>query len=153
MKEKDKPRLSFKNRRASFEYFVIEKYIAGIVLTGTEIKSIRDGKVNLNDAFCSFTGHELYVRNMHIAEYSHGTYNNHEPKRDRKLLLNRRELRKLATKVKEKGFTIVPLSLFIDDNGRAKLEIALAKGKHHYDKREDLKSRDMKREIEQASRY
>ena len=153
MKEKDKPKISIKNRRASFEYFVVEKLIAGIVLTGTEIKSIRDGKVNLNDAYCGFGGHELFVREMHIAEYSHGTYNNHEPKRERKLLLNRRELKKLSTKVKEKGFTIIPITLFIDDNGRAKLEIALAKGKHHYDKREDLKSRDIKREIEQASRY
>jgi SsrA-binding protein len=153
MKEKTKSTISIKNRRASFEYFVVEKLIAGIVLTGTEIKSIRDGKVNLSDAYCGFDKHELYVREMHIAEYSHGTYNNHEPKRERKLLLNRRELKKLSTKVKEKGFTIIPLCLFIDDNGRAKLEIALAKGKHHYDKREDLKSRDIKREIEQASKY
>lgn len=140
--------VKIKNRKASFEYFLVERFVAGIQLTGTEIKSIRDGKANLTDAYCSFTGTELFVRNMHIAEYSMGTYNNHEPKRDRKLLLNKRELKKLLAKVNEKGFTIIPVSLFINERGLAKLEIALAKGKHTYDKRESLKQKDTKRELE-----
>jgi len=142
--------IKIKNKRASFEYFLVERIVAGIQLTGTEIKSIREGKANLADAYCSFTGLELYVRNMHIAEYSFGTYNNHEPKRDRKLLMNKRELKKLSTKVKEKGFTIIPVSLFISDRGLAKLEIALAKGKHTYDKRESLKQKDSKREMDRS---
>ena len=142
--------IKIKNRRASFEYFLVERLVAGIQLTGTEIKSIREGKANLADAYCSFEGLELYVRSMHISEYSMGTYNNHEPKRDRKLLLNKRELKKLSTKVKEKGFTIIPVSLFINDRGLAKLEIALAKGKHTYDKRESLKQKDSKREMERS---
>ncbi len=142
--------VKIKNRRASFEYFLIEKVIAGIQLTGTEIKSIREGKANLADAYCSFSGTELYVRNMHIAEYAMGTYNNHEPKRDRKLLLTKRELKKLLIKVKEKGFTIIPVFLFINERGLAKLEIALAKGKHTYDKRESLKQKDSKREMERS---
>ncbi|MBU1013844.1 MAG: SsrA-binding protein SmpB [Bacteroidetes bacterium] len=142
--------IKIKNRRASFEYFLVERIVAGIQLTGTEIKSIREGKANLADAYCTFNDLELYVRNMHIAEYSFGTYNNHEPKRDRKLLMNKRELKKLSTKVKEKGFTIIPVSLFINDRGLAKLEIALAKGKHTYDKRETLKQKDSKREIDRS---
>ncbi len=145
--------IKIKNRRASFEYFLIEKIVAGIQLTGTEIKSIREGKVNLADAYCSFTGTELYVRNMHIAEYSMGTYNNHEPKRDRKLLMTKKELKKLLSKVNEKGFTIIPVFLFINDRGLAKLEIALAKGKHTYDKRESLKQKDSKREMERSRDY
>jgi len=148
-----KDTIRIKNKRASFEYFLVETLTAGIVLTGTEIKSIRQGKASLADSFCAFKGYELFVREMHITEYSHGTYNNHEPKRERKLLLNFRELKKLSTKVKEKGFTIVPVSLFIDEKGRAKLEIALAKGKHHYDKREDLRSKDSKREIDRITKY
>ncbi|MDA3942725.1 MAG: SsrA-binding protein SmpB [Bacteroidetes bacterium] len=140
--------IRIKNKRASFEYFLEDKLVAGIVLTGTEIKSIRQGKANLNESFCSFVGNELFVREMHIAEYTMGTIYNHEPKRDRKLLLNARELKKLRTKVNEKGFTIVPVSLFINGKGLAKLEIALAKGKHHYDKREDLKKKDTKRELD-----
>ncbi len=122
--------------------------MAGIQLTGTEIKSIRDGKANLADAYCTFTGTELFVRNMHIAEYTFGTHYNHEPKRDRKLLLSKRELKKLAIKVKERGFTIIPTLLFINENGLAKLNIALARGKHAYDKRETLKQKDMQREME-----
>lgn len=148
-----KENIRIKNRRLSFEYFVVETFIAGIVLTGTEIKSIRQGKASLADAFCAFQGHELYVKEMHIAEYNYGTYNNHEPKRERKLLMNLRELKKLSTKVKEKGFTIVPAVLFIDNKGHAKLEIALARGKHHYDKREDLKKKDSKREIERLTKF
>jgi SsrA-binding protein len=148
-----KENIRIKNKRISFEYFVVETLIAGIVLSGTEIKSIREGKASLSESFCAFKGHELFVREMHIAEYTYGTYNNHEPKRERKLLLNFRELRKLSTKVKEKGFTIVPSVLFIDDKGRAKLEIALVRGKHHYDKREDLKKKDSKREIDRLTKY
>ncbi len=143
-----KNNIRIKNKRASFEYFLLEKYVAGIVLTGTEIKSIRAGKASLADAYCTFKGDELYVVGMHIAEYSYGTYNNHDPKRDRKLLLTKRELKKLKNKVKDKGFTIIPTVLFINEKGLAKLEIALARGKHFYDKREDIKKRDSQREIE-----
>jgi SsrA-binding protein len=140
--------IAIKNKKATFEYFLLEQFTAGIQLTGTEIKSIRAGKVNFVDSFCSFENEELYVKNMHIAEYSHGTHYNHEPKRDRKLLLTKRELRKLMNKVKEKGFTIIPVQIFINDDGLAKLDIALARGKHTYDKRESLKQKDTKREIE-----
>ncbi|MBS4058142.1 MAG: SsrA-binding protein SmpB [Bacteroidetes bacterium] len=145
--------IKIKNKRASFEFFLVEKLVAGIVLTGTEIKSIREGKANLSDSYCTFKNHELFVQALHISEYTYGTYNNHEPKRERKLLLNFRELKKLAVKVKEKGYTIVPVSLFINDRGLAKLEIALAKGKHHYDKREDLKKKDSKREMDRYTKY
>jgi len=141
-------RIKIKNKRISWEYFLIEKLVAGIVLTGTEIKSIRNGKANLSDSFCVFEEGELFVRSMHIAEYVYGTYNNHLAKRDRKLLLTARELKKLNIKVKEKGMTLVPVTLFINDRGLAKLEIALAKGKHFYDKRESLKEKDTKREID-----
>lgn len=140
--------ISIKNKKASFEYFLTEEFTAGIVLTGTEIKSIREGKANLTDAFCAFEGTELYVRNLHISEYKYGTYANHEPKRDRKLLLNKRELRKLMTKTKEKGLTIIPTLLFINEDGLAKIKIFIAKGKKHYDKRETLKTKDTQREID-----
>ncbi|HPE42861.1 MAG TPA: SsrA-binding protein SmpB [Bacteroidales bacterium] len=145
--------IRIKNRRASFEYFLEEKFVAGMVLTGTEIKSIRLGKVSLNEAYCVFLKDELFVREMHIAEYSFGTYNNHDPKRDRKLLMTARELKKLRTKVNEKGYTIVPVVLFVNEKGLAKLEIALAKGKHHYDKREDLKKKDSKRELDRLKNF
>jgi SsrA-binding protein len=144
--------VSIKNKRASFEYFLIQEFSAGILLTGTEIKSIRDGKVNITDAYCSFKGEELFVHNMHIAEYSYGTHYNHEPKRDRKLLLTRRELRKLLVKVKERGFTIIPVLLFINEKGLAKLNIALAKGKHAFDKRDSLREKDIQREMESRRR-
>ena len=124
--------------------------MAGIVLTGTEIKSIREGKASLADSYCTFKNGELFVLGMHIAEYALGTYNNHDPKRERKLLLTRRELNKLKTKSNEKGFTIVPTDLFINDKGLAKVNIALAKGKHFYDKRDNLKDQDNKKEIERA---
>jgi SsrA-binding protein len=140
--------ISIKNKRASFEYFLVQEFTAGIQLTGTEIKSIRDGSASITDAYCTFTGHELFVKNMHIAEYSYGTHYNHEPKRDRKLLLTGRELRKLAIKVKERGFTIIPVLLFINEHGLAKLNIALARGKHAYDKRETLRQKDHLREME-----
>jgi SsrA-binding protein len=140
--------VQIKNRRASFEYYLLEQYTAGIQLTGTEIKSVREGKANIADAFCLFRNGELFVINMHIAEYTYGTYSNHDPKRDRKLLLNRRELKKLNTKTKEKGLTLIPTLLFISDKGLAKLNIALARGKHSYDKRESIKSRDIKRDTD-----
>jgi SsrA-binding protein len=140
--------IKIRNKRASHEYFLIQEFTAGIVLGGTEIKSIRDGTASLADAYCTFTGTELFVRNMHIAEYTFGTHYNHEPKRDRKLLLTKRELKKLAVKVKERGFTIIPVLLYINENGLAKLTIALARGKHAYDKRETLKQKDHMREME-----
>ena len=121
-----------------------------MVITGTEIKSIREGKVSLDEAYCSFVDGELFVINMHIAEYKFGTYNNHEPKRDRKLLLNKKELKKLTNKVKEKGFTIIPILLFVNEKGLATLEIGLAKGKKLYDKRESIKTKDNKRDMERS---
>ncbi|MDL2314709.1 SsrA-binding protein SmpB [Bacteroidales bacterium OttesenSCG-928-C19] len=145
--------IEIKNRRASFEYFLVSTYTAGLVLTGTEIKSIREGKANLSDAFCSFRDGELYVNQLYIAEYTMGTHYNHDPKRDRKLLLNKNELRKLLAKTKEKGFTIIPTMLFVNPKGMAKLEIALAKGKKFFDKRETLKQKDSKREIERAQKF
>lgn len=141
-------KVNIKNKRARFEYFLEEKLVAGIQLTGTEIKSIRYGKASLQDSYCVFIGEELFVRNMHISEYTQGTYNNHEPKRDRKLLLNKRELKKFQTKVNEKGYTIIPVLLYINDKGLAKLEIALGKGKHTYDKRASLKEKDIKRDLD-----
>lgn len=141
-------KISIKNKKAFHEYFISDKIVAGIQLTGTEIKSIRAGKVSLAESYCTFKGMELFVINMHITEYQYGTYNNHDPKRDRKLLLNKRELKKLSIKVKEKGFTVIPVFLFINDKGLAKLEIGLAKGKKLYDKRETLKAKDIKRDLD-----
>lgn len=141
-------KINIRNKKASFNFEFIEKFIAGIVLSGTEIKSIRTGKASLVDAYCFFQGDELWVSGMHIAEYSHGSYNNHDPGQDRKLLLNRRELIKLQKKSQEKGFTIVATRLFINERGLAKLEIALAKGKREYDKRQDIRKRDTERELE-----
>lgn len=139
------PTISIKNRKAEFEYFLLTKYTAGIVLTGTEIKSIRAGKANITDSYCAFIGDELFVHNMHIAEYTHGTHNNHEAKRSRKLLLQRKELKKLLVKLKERGMTIIPTLLFINEEGYAKLDIALARGKKMYDKREAIKEKDNRR--------
>jgi SsrA-binding protein len=135
------------NKKATFEFEIIEKFTAGIVLTGTEIKSIRLGKVNITDAFCSFMDGELYARNLHISEYAWGNIYNHEPKRSRKLLLKKKELKKLLTKVKEKGLTIIALKIFMSGTGYAKMDIALAKGKKIHDKRESLKEKDVKREM------
>ncbi len=140
--------LNIRNKKASFEYHILDTYVAGLKLLGTEIKSIRESKANINDAFCSFIDGQLYVRNMHIAEYSHGSFYNHESKRDRVLLLNKKELKKLLSKSEEKGYTIIPLKLFISDRGFAKLEIALGQGKKEFDKRESIKERDTKREID-----
>ncbi len=145
--------IKIKNKRASFEYFLTDDYTAGIILTGTEIKSVREGKANLTDAYCAFVGEELFVRNMHISEYTFGTYSNHEPKRDRKLLLNKRELRKILSKTREKGLTIIPTLLYINEKGLAKLNISIAKGKKMYDKRDTLKAKDTKREIERLKEF
>ncbi len=145
--------ISIRNKRASFEYYLLEEFVAGLQITGTEIKSIREGKANLTDAYCNFKGEELFVINMHIAEYALGTHYNHEPKRDRKLLLNKRELRKIAAKTKEKGLTMIPMELFVNEKGLAKLKFAIAKGKKLYDKRETLKTKDNKREMDRSSEY
>jgi len=147
-KEKFSDTVNIKNKKASFEYSFLETYIACIVLQGTEVKSIRQGNINLQEAYCFFNQHEeLFVKNLHISKYNEGTYNNHEPMRERKLLLKKKELGKLLGKSTEKGLTIIPVRLFINDRGFAKLEIALAKGKKLYDKREDIKTRDIKREL------
>lgn len=142
--------INIKNKKASFEYQILDTYIAGIRLLGTEIKSIREGKANINDSFCSFFDNGLYIRNMHIAEYSHGSFYNHEAKRDRQLLLNKKELKKLRGKSEERGFTIIPLRIFISKRGFAKVEIALAQGKKDFDKRETIKERDTKRELDRV---
>ena len=144
--------INIKNKRASFDYIFTETFTAGIVLTGTEIKSIRLSKASLVDTYCTFINNELWVKNMHIAEYFYGSYNNHSARRDRKLLLDRKELRKLKQAVKNPGFTIVPIRLFINEKGLAKLAIALARGKHEYDKRESIKERDDKREMDRIRR-
>lgn len=146
--EKNNNVINIKNKRAEYEYFLMDTLTAGLVLTGTEIKSIRNGKASLADSYCMFKENELFVVGMHISEYDKGTYNNHDPKRDRKLLLTARELRKMKNKVQEKGLTIIPVLLYINEKGLAKLDIALARGKHYYDKRETLKSKDSKRDIE-----
>jgi SsrA-binding protein len=137
-----------KNKRATFDYEIIERYTAGLQLFGTEIKSIRDGKASLTDTYCTFINDEMWVKNMHIATYFFGTYNNHDVRRDRKLLLNKKELNKLARATRETGLTIVPIRMFINDNGLAKLEIGLAKGKKNYDKRQSIKEKDAKREMD-----
>lgn len=137
-----------KNKKALFEFSLLETFEAGIVLLGSEIKSIRAGKANLQEAFCLFDDGELFIRGLHIAEYTHGGYANHEPLRQRKLLLKRTELKKLQQKLKEKGLTIVPIKLYLNDKGLAKLEIALAKGKKLYDKREAIKARDIKKQLD-----
>ncbi|MEM7186526.1 MAG: SsrA-binding protein SmpB [Bacteroidota bacterium] len=139
--------VSIKNKKARFEYEILDRYTAGIVLRGTEIKAIREGKASIAESFCEFANGELFVINMTIQEYSHATYFNHQPKSERKLLLNRNELKKLEREVKNSGLTIVPLLLFTNDKGLAKLEIALARGKKQYDKREVIKDRDNKRDL------
>ena len=141
-------KIDIRNKKASRDYEFIEKYTAGIVLTGTEIKSLRMGKASIADTFCSFKNRELWVRNMHIAEYANRGYANHDPVWDRKLLLNASELKKLERKTKERGYTIVATRLFIADTGYAKLNIALVRGKKEYDKREDIKRRDTQRQYE-----
>jgi len=141
------------NRKAEYEYFFVERYEAGIVLLGTEIKSIRAGNANIKEAYCFMKGGELFIRNMHIAEYKHGTVNNHDPIRVRKLLLTKRELNKLNKKIREKGFTIVPTRIFMSERGFAKVEVALARGKKSYDKRNTIKERENKRELNRIQKY
>ncbi len=145
-----KSNVLIRNKRATFDYEIEERFVAGLQLFGTEIKSIRDGKASLVDTFCTFINNELWVRNMHISTYFFGTYNNHEVRRDRKLLLNARELKKLAKATKETGFTIIPTKLFIIEKGLAKIEIGLARGKKNYDKRQSLKEKEDKRLIDRA---
>lgn len=152
-KNKNNDNINIKNRQASFEYEFIDKFTAGLQLTGTEIKSVREGKVNLKDGFCFFRNGELFIKNMHISEYTLGTHYNHDPLRIRKLLLNKKELKKLESKVKERGYSIIPVSLFINDKGLAKMEITLAKGKKSFDKRDSIKEKDNKREVDRLLKY
>jgi SsrA-binding protein len=153
MKEKISNSIQIKNKRATFDYELIDTYTAGIVLTGTEIKSIRLGKASLVDTYCLVERGELWVKNMYIAEYFYGTYNNHAARRDRKLLLNKRELKKMESAAKNAGFTIIPVRLFLNERGLAKLVIAVAKGKREYDKRASIRDRDDKREIDRAFKH
>ncbi len=142
--------VQIKNRKAAFEYFFIEGFTAGIVLTGTEIKSIRQGKASLVDTYCTVINGEMWVKGMSISPYFYGSYNNHDQKRDRKLLLTRREIQRLESATKQTGYTIVPLLVFIDDKGRAKMDIALCKGKKEFDKRQTLKAKEDRREMDRA---
>lgn len=139
--------MNISNRKAYYEYNIEAKYIAGLVLSGTEIKSLRAGKASFNDSYCIFNKGELFVKSLHISEYNFGTIYNHEPMQERKLLLHKKELRKLENKIKEKGYTIVPLKIFITGKGFAKMEIGLGKGKKIYDKRETIKARESDREV------
>ena len=144
--------INIKNRKARFEYEILDKYVAGIKLAGTEIKAIRQGKASIAESFCEFQNNELFVINMHVEEYSHATHFNHNPKSERKLLMQRRELRKLEKEVKNSGLTIIPLRVFINDRGLAKMQIALAKGKKLYDKRETIKDRESKRKLDRIKK-
>ena len=145
-------RINIRNKKAFHDYEIMEKYVAGIQLQGSEIKSIRLGKVSLGESYCAFVNNELYVRGMQVADYAWSSYNKHEPGRERKLLLNRTELNKLYRKVKASGLTIIALNLFISDSGFAKLKIGLAKGKKEYDKRETIKRKDTQRQMERLQR-
>ena len=149
LKRKKSP-VNIKNKKASFEYFFVETFTAGIVLTGTEIKSIRLGKARLVDTFCYINNHEVWVKGMNISPYFYGSFSNHEARRDRKLLLNKREIYKLEDATKQPGYTIVPTLVFIDDHGRAKVNIALCRGKKEYDKRQTLKEKEDRREMDRA---
>ena len=141
-----------RNRQAYYDYFIEDKYDAGMVLTGTEVKSLRAGRASFNDSYCYFHRGEMWVKSLHIAEYSHGTSSNHDPLRERKLLLNKKELRKIESKIKEKGITVVPLRIFFSDKGIAKMELGLGKGKKIYDKRDTIKQRDNEREMKKFIR-
>jgi SsrA-binding protein len=143
-------KINIVNRRAAFHYFITESWEAGVMLTGTEVKAIREGKANLSDSYCYFRDEELWIKNLHISPYEHGSYSNHDPKRDRKLLLHKNQLRKIFGKTKEKGVTIIPVKIYESERGLIKLEIGLARGKKLYDKRESLKQADAKREIGRA---
>lgn len=144
--------INIKNKRAKFEYHLLDKFTAGIQLGGTEIKSIRLGKASILEAFCVLENNEVFIRNMHIAEYSNASFYQHSPKADRKLLLNRKEIDKIKKKIEIKGYTIVPIRMFIDENGRAKLEIAVAEGKKLHDKRQTLKEKDDKRAMDRVKK-
>jgi len=148
-----KNKILIKNRKATFDYLIVERYTAGIVLTGTEIKSIRKGKASLVDTFCFANNHEIWVKNMYVAPYFFGSYGNHEVRRDRKLLLNKKEIRRLEQEMKNPGFTIVPLSLYINENNLAKIDIALARGKKQFDKRQTLKEKDDRREMDRNIKH
>src|SRR4030042_108932 len=139
--------INIRNKKAWFDFEILEKFVAGIQLTGTEIKSIRLGKASLVDCYCYFNDNELWVKGMRISEYDQGSYNNHDPYRDRKLLMHRKELNKLEKRVREKGFTIIALRLYMEENGLAKIEIALGRGKREYDKRETIRTKDMQRDL------
>ena len=139
--------MEIKNRSAYYEYYIDDTFIAGIMLTGTEVKSLRDGRASFNDSYCIFNHGELFIRSFHISEYKVGTFNNHDPLRERKLLLTKRELKKLESRIKEKGYTVIPLRLFFTEKNLAKIEIGLAKGKKQHDKRESIKQRDTEREL------
>ena len=139
--------MELSNRKAYHEYFFETTYTAGLVLAGTEIKSLRSGKASFNDSYCIFSRGELFVKSLHISEYAFGTYTNHEPLQERKLLLNKKELKKLESKIREKGYSIIPLKIFINEKGLAKMEIGLGKGKKHFDKRETIKQRENDRDI------
>lgn len=145
--------INIRNKRATFDYEVVETYTAGIVLTGTEIKSIRLGKAGLVDTFCFEANGEIWVKNMYIGEYFYGSYNNHSARRDRKLLLNKKEIRELGKASKDNGFSIIPLKVFITSKGLAKMDIALAKGKKEYDKRQSIKEKEDKREMDRMFKY
>lgn len=147
MKPNIQQKISIKNRRASFDYSLLEKFTAGIILLGTEIKAIREGKASLVDSFCYFRNGELYVKNLNVSIYTEGNLYNHEPTRERKLLLNKQEINKLQKKLLDKGLTVIPTLLFTSDSGYAKLEIALAKGKKLFDKRDDMKAKDIDRDL------
>lgn len=144
------PQINIRNKKATFDFEILERFVAGIQLAGTEIKSIRLGKASLVDSYCYFVNGELFIKGMNVAEYFYGTYNNHQPLRERKLLLQRKELYKLERKTKESGLTIVTLRMFLNDRGFAKVEIALAKGKKQHDKRETLKLKDAKKEMDRV---
>lgn len=140
--------INIKNKKAGFEYQFLDTYVSGVVLTGTEIKSIRLNNVSMGDSYCYFIDGELFIKGLHISKYSHGTYLNHEPMRERKLLLKKKELRKIEDKLDNQGITLIPIRLFVTERGWAKIEIAVAKGKKLHDKREDLKEKDVKRELD-----
>lgn len=144
--------INIKNKRARYEYELLDEFTAGLQLLGTEIKSIREGKAKITDSYCFMDKGEMFIRNMHISEYSHGNINNHEPLRERKLLLKKDELKKCEKKLKDKGLTIVALKMFINDSGYAKLNIAIAKGKKLHDKRDSLKDKDLKRDIDRVKK-
>lgn len=143
--------MELKNRQAFYEYFIDDKYVAGMVLTGTEVKSLRAGRASFNDSYCLLHKGEVWIRSLHIAEYSHGTFNNHDPLRERKLLLQKREIRKIESKLKEKGYTLVPLRIFFNEKNLVKIEIGLGRGKKLHDKRDTIKKREADREMKRYS--